>query len=118
MKNKIINNYFLLLFSLIPISIFAGSGYSVSNILLIDLSFLIYIIYLKDFSFLKNKSIKYLFVFYLYLIFNSFISIDSDQGLLRNFGFIRVIIFFIALNYFFNQRLFLDKLLFIWLFIF
>ena len=118
MKNKIINNYFLLLFSIIPISIFAGSGFSVSNILLIDISFLIYIIYLKDFSFLKDNSIKYLLIFYLYLIFNSFISIDSDQGLLRNFGFIRVIIFFIALNYFFNQKLFLDKLLCIWLLIF
>ncbi|MBD1141021.1 O-antigen ligase family protein [Pelagibacterales bacterium SAG-MED39] len=118
MKNKIINNYFLLLFSIIPISIFAGSGFSVSNILLIDISFLIYIIYLKDFSFLKDNSIKYLIIFYLYLIFNSFISIDSDLGLLRNFGFIRVIIFFIALNYFFNQKLFLDKLLFIWLLIF
>ena len=114
MKNKIIYNYFLLLFSLIPISILVGSGFSVSNILLIDLSFLIYMFYLKDFSFLKNESIKYLLIFYLYLIFNSFISIDSEQGIIRNFGFIRIIIFFVALNFFFNQKSFLEKTLFIW----
>ncbi len=118
MKDKIIYNYFLLLFSLIPISILAGSGFSVSNILLIDLSFLIYMFYLKDFSFLKHESIKYLLIFYLYLIFNSFISIDSEQGVLRNFGFIRVIIFFIALNFFFNQKSFLEKTLIIWSLIF
>ena len=118
MKDKIIYNYFLLLFSLIPISILAGSGFSVSNILLIDLSFLIYMFYLKDFSFLKHKSIKYLLIFYLYLIFNSFISIDSEQGIIRNFGFIRVIIFFIALNFFFNQKSFLEKTLIIWSLIF
>ena len=118
MKNKFIYNYFLFLFSIIPVSILAGSGFSVSNILLIDLSFLLYIIHLRDFSFLKDKSIKYLLIFYLYLIFNSLISIESDQGLLRNFGFIRVIIFFVALNYFFYQKLFLNKLLFIWLLIF
>ena len=118
MKNKIINNYFLLLFSFIPISILAGSGFSVSNILLIDLSFLIYMFYLKDFSFLKHKSIKYLLIFYLYLIFNSFISIDSEQGIIRNFGFIRIIIFFVALNFFFNQKSFLEKTLLIWSLIF
>ena len=118
MKDKIIYNYFLLLFSLIPISILAGSGFSVSNILLIDLSFLIYMFYLKDFSFLKHESIKYLLIFYLYLIFNSFISIDSEQGIIRNFGFIRVIIFFIALNFFFNQKSFLEKTLIIWSLIF
>lgn len=114
MKDKIIYNYFLLLFSLIPISILAGSGFSVSNILLIDLSFLIYMFYIKNFSFLKHESIKYLLIFYLYLIFNSFISIDSEQGILRNFGFIRIIIFFVALNFFFNQKSFLEKTLFIW----
>ena len=118
MKNKIIYNYFLLLFSLIPISILAGSGFSVSNILLIDLSFLIYMFYLKDFSFLKNESIKYLLIFYLYLIFNSFISIDSEQGIIRNFGFIRIIIFFVALNFFFNQKSFLEKTLLVWSLIF
>ena len=57
-----INNYFLVLFSLIPISIISGSLISLSNILLIDISFLILIIINKDYSFLKSKPVKYLFL--------------------------------------------------------
>ena len=59
MKKKIIDSYFLILFSLIPISIILGSGVSVANILLIDISFLIFLFFLKDFSFLKDDSIKF-----------------------------------------------------------
>ena len=55
MTNKGLNNYFLILFSLMPISIIIGSSASLINVLLIDLSFLFLLIYLKDFSFLKIK---------------------------------------------------------------
>ena len=55
MTNKGLNNYFLILFSLMPISIIIGSSISLINVLLIDLSFLFLLIYLKDFSFLKTK---------------------------------------------------------------
>ena len=109
-----INNYFLVLFSLIPISIISGSLISLSNILLIDISFLILIMVNKDYSFLKSKAVKYLFLLYLYLIFNSLISTDREIGLARNLGFIRMIILFVAFNYFFNQKLFLKKVLYSW----
>ena len=109
-----INNYFLVLFSLIPISIISGSLISLSNILLIDISFLILITVNKDYSFLKSKPVKYLFLLYLYLIFNSLISTDWEIGLARNLGFIRMIILFVAFNYFFNQKLFLKKVLYSW----
>tara|TARA_Y100000591_G_scaffold147912_1_gene127088 strand:+ start:2063 stop:3139 length:1077 start_codon:yes stop_codon:yes gene_type:complete len=68
----------------------------------------------KDFNFLKSDSIKYLFILYIYLIFNSFISIDYEVGLARNLGFIRFIVLFIALNYFLNQASFLKKMLTAW----
>ena len=109
-----INNYFLVLFSFIPISIISGSLISLSNILLIDISFLILITVNKDYSFLKSKPVKYLFLLYLYLIFNSLISTDREIGLARNLGFIRMIILFVAFNYFFNQKLFLKKVLYSW----
>ena len=99
--NKHIQNYFLVLFSIIPLSIIIGSAASIVNILLIDLSFVLFIVYKKKFNFLKNKSIIYLFIFYFYLIFNSFISQDYSEGILRNFGFLRIIILFVAVNYFF-----------------
>lgn len=113
LQNKI-DNYFFILFSIIPISIIIGSSVSLVNILLIDLSFIIFLIYKKNFSFLKNKTLKLILFFYLYLIFNSLIAQDFILSAPRNFGFIRWIIFFIALNYFFHNKIFLNNVLIIW----
>ena len=112
--NKLTFNYFLILFALIPITFLIGSAVSVLNILLIDLSFIILIGLRRDFTFLKSKPIIYLFALYIYLIFNSFISLDFSEGLLRNFGFIRMIILFAAFNYFLVDETFLKKMLKFW----
>lgn len=117
MFSKYIDNYFLFLFSIIPISFILGPSISLTNIILIDLSFILLIIYKKDYSFLKNKVVQLLLLFYLYLLFNSFISIDKSIGLNRNVGFIRIIIFFIAINYFFIQNKFFEKVFYIWILI-
>ena len=111
---KYIQNYFLILFSIIPLTIIAGSAVSVSNILLIDLSFIIFITYKKKFYFIKNKTIIYFFILYFYLIFNSFISVDYSEGFLRNFGFLRIIILFVAINYFFKNEIFFKKVFKFW----
>ena len=116
--NKATYSYFLILFSVIPVTIILGPKVSLLNILLIDISFIILILKSRNFSFIKNNSIKFLIFLYLYLIFNSLISIDLNSGIYRNLGFIRIIILFVAFNYFFNQKLFLDRLLRIWLLIF
>ena len=113
--NKIILNYFLILFSLIPVTIISGSAVSLINILLIDLSFIILIIYKKNFNFLKKKTIIYFLILYIYLIFNSFISIDYSVGIFRNLGFLRIIILFLAFNYFFQDEKFLKKVFNFWL---
>ena len=113
--NKYITNYFLFLFSIIPLSILLGSAISVGNIILIDLSFVVLIIYTKNFFFLKDRSIKYLLLLYIYLIFNSFISINFYEGVLRNFGFLRMIILFAAFNYFFIQSEFFKKVFKFWI---
>jgi len=112
--NKITYFYFLFLFSLIPISIVVGSAASLINIVLIDLSFILFVIYKKDFSFLKTNSLKYLLILYIYLVFNSFISLDLEQSLLRNFGFIRFVILFAAFNYFFLFKDFYKKVIKNW----
>ena len=114
MKNNILNNYFFILFSIIPIPIVVGSAVSIVNILLIDLSFIFLIIYKKNFDFIKNKTFKIILLLYLYLIFNSLISQDFLIGAKRNFGFIRFIIFFAAFNYFFHVSKFFHKILIIW----
>ena len=114
MYSKFINNYFLILFSLIPISLILGSTISLINIVFIDISFLFLIIYLRDFSFLKHYSFKYFLLLYIYLIFNSIISVDHSIGLSRNLGFLRIIILFVAINFFFKEKKFLEKIIYVW----
>ena len=113
--NKHIYNYFLVLFSIIPVTIVAGSAVSAINILLIDFSFIILLFYKKDYYFLKNKTMIYFFILYVYLIFNTFISIEYSEGILRNFGFLRIIILFAAINYFFQDEIFFKKVFKFWL---
>ena len=84
--NKATYNYFLILFSVIPVTIILGPKVSLLNILLIDISFIILILKSGNFSFIKNNSIKFLIILYLYLIFNSLISIDLNSGIYRNLG--------------------------------
>ena len=112
--NRYIDNYFLLLFSIIPLSILVGASVSLINIILIDISFIILIIYKRNFGFLKDKTILYLLLLYIYLIFNSFISVDFNESFTRNFGFIRIIILFAALNFFFLNEHFYKKVLKFW----
>ena len=115
---SVINSYFLILFSLIPISIVVGSTISLINILLIDFFFIYIILKNKNYIFIFDKYFFCLILLYLYLIFNSFISIDFKEGLARNLGFIRFIILFLAFNYFFRIEFFFKKVFFIWLIFF
>ena len=73
MKEKIYENYFFFLISIIPISIILGSTISLLNIFLLGFSSLIVINY-KQSNFYKDISFKLLIIIYLYLIFNSLIS--------------------------------------------
>jgi len=115
MNNKILSFYFLFLFSFIPASIIIGSAISLFNILLIDFSFIFLIFYKKDFKFLSNKTVKLIIFLCLYLVFNSIIAKDFSMSALRNFGFIRFGILFLAFNYFFYNKGFINKVLIVWI---
>lgn len=117
MTNRLTHKYFLFLFCSIPVSYLFGSAVSLANIILINLSFIILIIYRGDYKFLKSEPIKYLLILYIYLIVNSFLSIDRSINVFRNFGFIRFIILFAAINYFFKYENFYNKVFKFWLFI-
>ena len=96
------NKIFFSLFSILPLSIIAGPTVSLINILLIVFLYFFIFFKFKHYGFLfENNTIRLLFIIYIYLIFNSFISIDFESGLNRNFGFIRLIFLFVAINYFF-----------------
>ena len=106
--------YFFVLFSIIPISFILGPSISLANILIIVFSFLIYIFYINEWSWLKDKKIQLLFVLYIYLIFNSFTALDFSNSFYRNFGFIRFIILFAAFNYFFLKFENFNKIFIVW----
>ena len=114
MNSKILNSYFLILFSFIPASIIIGPAISLFNILLIDISFIFFILFKKDFKFLSNKTVKLIILLCLYLVFNSVIAKDFSMSAYRNLGFIRFGIFFLAFNYFFYNKDFVNRVLIIW----
>ena len=115
MNSKILNSYFLFLFSFIPASIIIGPAVSLINILLIDFSFIFLIFYKKDFKFLSNKTVKLIIFLCLYLILNSIIAKDFSMSAYRNFGFIRFGILFLAFNYFFYNKDFINRVLIVWI---
>ena len=96
------NNFYYLLFILIPISIIIGPSISLLNLSIFCLFY-----FFKDFKFsynshiFKNKIFILLILLNIYLMFNTLISIDLYNSMIRNFGFFRFIIFFLAINYFF-----------------
>lgn len=114
MLKNIFDNYLLILLSFLPLGIVIGSSVSLLNIILIDITFFVILFIKKEFFFLNNKNFKYLCLLYLYLIFNTLISIDYYEGLFRNLGFLRIIIFFVALNFFFQNKILYKKVLSCW----
>jgi len=115
MSIKSIDNILLILISIIPISILAGSAVSLSNIIIFDFLFIYFFFLKKDFNWANSLIIKLLLFLYIYLIFNSLISQQAELNLYRNLGFIRLIIFFIGINYLFNESKNFDNILKIWL---
>ena len=115
MNQNVIKNIYFILFSLIPLSIIIGPTISLINILLIAFFYVFQIIINKDYEFIKKPIFKILIFLYIYLIFNSLISIDLSSGIFRNFGFLRFIFLFLALNYFFYKFNNSNKIFNIWL---
>ena len=68
----------------------------------------------KILSFLSNKTIKLIILLCLYLIFNSILAKDFSMSAYRNLGFIRFGILFLAFNYFFYNKDFVNRVLVIW----
>ena len=119
-KNKI----FFILMSLFPLSIIVGPLISLINTLSIIFIYMLFFFRENHYKFLiKNESLKILFGIYIYLIFNSLFSINYEIGFSRNVGFLRLILLFIAINYFFyisktNLKIFYTWTLVFFVFVF
>ena len=91
----------LILFSILPVSIIIGSGVSLVNIVLFSFCFIFIFFSKNNLKIYDYKPVLFLIILNLYLVFNSLNSIDIMSGIYRNFGFIRFILFFLMVNYFF-----------------
>jgi O-antigen ligase len=112
-KNKFSDVIFVLL-SLLPVAIIISPGISETLILLICLLFLINNFFNKDWSFLKDKIIKYLFIIYIFLLFNIFASQNFYFSFLRNFSFIKYIILIAAIKYCINNNKKFNIIVLLW----
>ncbi len=102
---KIIENNFLFIFiSLLPLTIIIGPSISLISILLIIIIFLPKFFNKDMFKVYTSKVCVLLFVLYLYLIFNTLISSDPFSGIFRNLGFLRFLLLFVVINYFFFSK--------------
>ena len=98
---------FFIFLSIIPLSIIIGPSVSLVNFIILGLIYLYFFFKFNHYDFLlKNNTIKIIILLYLYLIFNSLISLNLEIGASRNFGFLRFILLFLSINYLFyiNQK--------------
>ena len=84
-----------ILLSILPISIIIGSSFSLVNLSLFSLYFIFIYFSKNNIKIEDTKSVLLLLTLYLYLVFNSLISLDISSGIYRNLGFIRFILFFL-----------------------
>tara|TARA_B100001121_G_scaffold309019_1_gene334587 strand:- start:1011 stop:2249 length:1239 start_codon:yes stop_codon:yes gene_type:complete len=109
-------HFFLII--IIPFTLVLGSSASLINTILICLILFYLLIKDKNFSFIKKEEFLFLIFIYGYLILNTLISLDPKIGALRNLGFLRLILFFLVINYFVYKYNYssLNKIFTIWIF--
>jgi len=99
--NNFHKNIPTILFSILPVSIILGSSISLINIVLFSLCYVFIYFSNNNFKIYDFKPVLILVILNIYLVFNSLISIDIISGSYRNLGFLRFILFFLMVNYFF-----------------
>ena len=99
---KLLEKFYYIFLSIVPLSIIIGPATSLINIVILSIIYLYFFFKFNHLNLLKkNNTIKIFLILYLYLIINSFISLNFETSAHRNFGFMRFILFFLAINYLF-----------------
>ncbi len=113
------DNIFFILLTFLPISIIIGPAVSLVNIVLIGVTYLYFFFKYDHYKYLlKNDVIKIFLILYLYLILNTLTALSFETSVLRNFGFIRFIILFLAINYLFYIDTKSTRIFYMWTIIF
>ena len=130
-KESYNEKFIIFLFSFLPISLILGNSVINSNILIIDLFFLLTCYRQKQWSWIRNKYFYFFISIWTYLVINSIISDNyavslfdtirkeivypESDSIIRSVGFIRFIIFLFAVQYFFfkSKKIF-DQIFLYW----
>ena len=110
MKNKLLelNNesiFIKLSFFLIitfPIILLIGSAVINTVLVLLNIFFIIHILKYKNFKIFNNEIFYFFIGFWILLILNTLLSNDFNNSYSRSFGFVRFILFFFLISYFFS----------------
>jgi len=130
-KESYNEKFIIFLFSFLPISLILGNSAINSNILIIDLFFLLTCYRQKQWSWIRNKYFYFFISIWIYLILNSMISDNyaanvfdtirkeivypQNDSITRSVGFIRFIIFLFAVQYFFfNSKKIFNRIFLYW----
>ncbi len=110
------NNYLILIFSLLPISIISGNFIMEINVFLIIISFLYFSILNKEFlNEITNNNFFYLIlILWVYLIINSFLGVDFSNSIRRNLLFFKFLLLILAFKYLLLNFEILKKILSFW----
>jgi len=116
-KESYNEKFIIFLFSFLPISLILGNSAINSNILIIDLFFLLTCYHQKQWLWIRNKYFYFFIFIWIYLVLNSIISENvagdlfdpirkkivypKNDSIIRSVGFMRFIIFLFAVQYFF-----------------
>lgn len=101
-KYFIVDNFIIMLLSILPIAIIIGPAIVNTSLVTIVLLFF----YKKaNWSFFANKYFIFLLIFFLYLVINSFLSKDPLLSIVRVLSYIKFILFSLALAGFLNTNI-------------
>jgi hypothetical protein len=101
--NRIFTNYLIVLFSIIPISLIIGNAVLEINFFFIIITFIISLNFNRKYlAEIKNDPILILLLlFWIYLIFSTFFSLDYSLSIRRNLFFFKFILLIFSFKYFF-----------------
>jgi hypothetical protein len=102
-NSKIITNLNLILISILPIGIVAGS--LISNIIigLIGILFVIEVIIKDECHYFNEANFYFLIIINIYLVLNSYFISANEESVIKSIGFIRFIIMAYAISYYFKK---------------
>jgi len=103
-KEDVILNLNFNLLLILPLAIIISPVFSEIIIFLICVLFLTKNYLYNDWSFLKDKIIKYLFIIYIFLLINLFFSDNFYLSFLRNIFFFKYILFIAAIKHCINNK--------------